>query len=65
MLSICDDYECKNGIITVYYDESDEVLETYKCEECDTLNKLGEKYDWNFTWTYDHQGRVVLLEGKE
>mgnify|MGYP003110052223 CR=1 FL=1 len=37
MKSLCDLDDCRNRRITLCFDETDEVCETFKCEECEWI----------------------------
>ena len=64
MISSCDDCNCQNGIITMYYDESNEVLETYKCKECEWIEKNFDKVDC-YELYYDKQGNIINKLSKQ
>jgi len=48
----------------MYYDESNEVLETYKCKECEWIEKNFDKVDC-YELYYDKQGNIINKLSKQ
>ena len=61
MLSTCDNYECKNGMIIERLDESDTIIDQYPCEECEISEFLDTNYN-SYTIYYDEQGNIYYIE---
>jgi len=59
MLSQCDNDQCKNCVVTEYYEESNTIAEQYPCEDCKILISLDKKHNGNYAWTYNDKNEII------